>query len=144
MAPRGTFRLIADALRRSIVEGERRPGEVLPPELTLAAQHHVARGTIRAALAVLVDEGLVEVVPGQGRRVRGDAVPTVAWQRIAASLRARLVAGQFAAEHRLPSETALVAEFAVSRNTVRRAYRQLVEEGAVVVRHGAGAFPAPR
>jgi DNA-binding GntR family transcriptional regulator len=37
-----------------------------------------------------------------------------------------------------------MTEYQVSRNTVRRAYRQLVESGAVVVRHGAGAFPAPR
>ena len=63
---------------------------------------------------------------------------------MAAALRERLEAGEFAADAPMPSEAALVAEFGVSRNTVRRAYKHLVEEGAVVVRHGAGAFPAPR
>ena len=63
---------------------------------------------------------------------------------MASALRERLEAGEFAADAPMPSEAALVAEFGVSRNTVRRAYKHLVEEGAVVVRHGAGAFPAPR
>jgi DNA-binding GntR family transcriptional regulator len=96
---------------------------------------------------MLVDEGLVEVVPGQGRRVVGDAsgrLPATEWGRVAAALRERLEAGEFAADAPMPSEAALVAEFGVSRNTVRRAYKHLVDEGVVVVRHGAGAFPAPR
>ena len=66
------------------------------------------------------------------------------WGRVAAALRERLEAGEFAADTPMPSEAALVAEFGVSRNTVRRAYKHLVDSGAVVVRHGAGAFPAPR
>jgi DNA-binding GntR family transcriptional regulator len=70
--------------------------------------------------------------------------PATAYERIAEALRQRLDAGEFAAGTPLPSEADLVAEYGVSRNTARRAYQHLAEAGAVVVRHGAGAFPAPR
>ena len=147
MAPRGTFRQVADQLRQLIACGDLRPGDMVPAELSLAEQHSISRGTARAALGVLVEEGLIEVVPGQGRRVAGGAagkLPGTEWGRVAAALRERLEAGEFAAGAPMPSEAALVAEFGVSRNTVRRAYKHLVGVGAVVVRHGAGAFPAPR
>ncbi len=146
MAPRGTYRQIADELRQLIQRDELPPGAMVPSELSLVEQHGVSRGTVRSALALLVDEGLIEVVPGQGRRVVGDragTAPTTAYERIAAELRRRLDAGEFTSSSPLPSEAALVAEYGVSRNTVRRAYQHLVETGAVVIRHGAGAFPAP-
>jgi DNA-binding GntR family transcriptional regulator len=117
---------------------------MLPSEHALAQTYSVSRGTARAALAVIVDEGLAKVVPGQGRRVVGVAdsqSPVMAWERVAADIRGRL-RSRAAATTPLPSEAELSAEHGVSRNTVRRAYRQLVEEGVVVVRHGAGAFPA--
>jgi DNA-binding GntR family transcriptional regulator len=147
VAPRGTYREIADDVRRLIVGGQLPAGTLVPSELALAQQHSVSRGTVRSALAVLVDEGLIEVVPGQGRRVVGRSdgrTPVTAWERIAEALRQRLAAGEFAAGTPMPSEAVLVAEYGVSRNTVRRAYRDLVEAGLVVIQHGAGAFPAPR
>jgi DNA-binding GntR family transcriptional regulator len=147
VAPRGTYRQIADDLRRRVGSGDLAPGDMVPSELTLVEQHGVSRGTVRSALALLVDEGLIEVVPGQGRRVVGTSMspePTTAYERIATELRGRLDAGEFRQDAPLPSEAELMTEYQVSRNTVRRAYRQLVESGAVVVRHGAGAFPAPR
>jgi DNA-binding GntR family transcriptional regulator len=120
---------------------------MVPSELALGEQYDVARGTVRSALAVLLNEGLIEVVPGQGRRVTGGPAsagePATAYGQIARELQARLDAGEFSPAEPLPSEAALVAEYGVSRNTVRRAYRYLVEIGAVVVRQGAGAFHAP-
>ena len=90
MAPRGTYRRIADSLRRRVGSGELAPGAMVPSELALVEQHGVSRGTVRSALALLVDEGLIEVVPGQGRRVVGNPTsiePTTAYERIAAVLR---------------------------------------------------------
>lgn len=145
MAARGTSRQIAEQLRRRVAAGEVAPGSMLPSEQALAREFAVSRGTARAALAVLADAGLVEVVPGQGRRVVGPAAESVmatAWEKVAADLRRRLRAGLPPAAS-LPSEAELSLEHGVSRNTVRRAYRQLVGEGLVIVRHGAGAFPAP-
>jgi DNA-binding GntR family transcriptional regulator len=147
MAPRGTYREIADDLRARIRSGDLAGGAMVPSELALAEERSISRGTVRSALALLVEEGLIEVVPGQGRRVVGETAPgapTTAWERVADSLRRQLASGDLSPSTPLPSEADLVAEFAVSRNTVRRAYRQLVDEGLVVIRHGAGAFPAPR
>lgn len=144
MAARGTSRRIADDLRRRVAAGELGPGTMLPSEQALAHEFEVSRGTARAALAVLAEAGLIEVVPGQGRRVVGVAASSAeatAWERVAADLRRRLRTWQSTATP-LPSEAELSAAHGVSRNTVRRAYRQLVDEGLVIVRHGAGAFPA--
>jgi DNA-binding GntR family transcriptional regulator len=147
LVERGTYRRIAGELRQRIESGELPPGSMMPSELTLTKQYSVARGTVRSALALLADAGLIEVVPGQGRRVVGDAVkrvPATAYERIVADLQRRLDAGEFGSADPLPSEAMLMAKYRVSRNTVRRAYRQLAEDGAVVIRHGAGAFPAAR
>jgi DNA-binding GntR family transcriptional regulator len=145
---RATHRRIADELRQQIEAGELSAGAMVPSEAVLTTQHDVARGTVRSALSLLAAEGLIEVVPGQGRRVTGASPaqrpPSTEYERIAAALRERLEAGEFRPDERLPSESVLMAEYEVSRNTVRRAYRHLVEAGAVVIRHGAGAFPAPR
>lgn len=146
MAPRGTYRTIADELRRLIERGELPPGEMLPSEVALAEEHQVARGTVRSALTLLADEGLIEVVAGQGRRVAGavSPPPATAYERVAAGLLRRIEAGEFGPNDVLPSESNLMAEHGVSRNTVRRAYQRLVDVGAVVVRQGTGAFAAPR
>ncbi|MDN5757170.1 MAG: GntR family transcriptional regulator [Tomitella sp.] len=147
MAPRGTYRQIAAELRRRIGSGELLPGVLMASEMVLVQEYGVSRGTVRSALALLVDEGLVEVIPGQGRRVVGQAIsaePLTAYERIARELQRRLDAGEFGPHAPLPSEAELVAQYGVSRNTARRAYQHLAESGAVVIRHGAGAFPAPR
>lgn len=148
MAERGTYRRIADELRRLIKSAELPAGAMVPSESQLAEQYEVARGTVRSALAVLSNEGLIEVVPGQGRRVVGGLPearsPGTAWERIADDLRQRIDGGEFGPSDPLPSEATLVADYGVSRNTVRRAYRHLVGVGAVVIRHGAGAFAVLR
>ncbi|WP_363320395.1 GntR family transcriptional regulator [Pseudonocardia sp.] len=148
VTPRGSYLQIADELRRRLAGGELQPGSMLPSEQALAHEFSVSRGTARSAFAVLAEEGLIEVVPGQGRRIAGPVdsasqTPMTAWEKVAADLRERLNADPGGRTF-LPSEAELAAEHGVSRNTVRRAYRQLVEEGSVVVRHGLGAFPAQR
>jgi DNA-binding GntR family transcriptional regulator len=147
VAPRGTYVQIANRVRQLIQRGELPPGAMVPSELSLAELHGVSRGTVRSALALLSDEGLIEVVPGQGRRVVGSSdvhQPSTAWERIARSLQRQLEAGEFSSGSPMPSEAELMDAYGCSRNTVRRAYQHLVEEGLVVVRHGAGAFPAQR
>lgn len=147
MVPRGTSRRIADELREAILSNDFAPGSVLPSESQLAARYGASRGTIRAALMLLSGHGLVEVVPGRGRRVVGGLLNESSgtkWAHLATVLRERLNADKFALDAPMPSEAALIEEFQVSRNTVRRAYRHLVEAGLVVIRQGVGAFPAPR
>ena len=61
---------LAHALRARILEGEWAPGDGLPAEAALARAYGVALGTLRQALAVLVDEGLLVREQGRGTFVR--------------------------------------------------------------------------
>jgi DNA-binding GntR family transcriptional regulator len=67
----------------------------------------------------------------------------IAYQTLAADLRAALAAGHFANGHRLPTEAELSAEYGVSRQTVRRALQDLVAEGLVFRVRGKGTFATP-
>ncbi|NUL46890.1 FadR family transcriptional regulator [Cellulosimicrobium funkei] len=55
-------------------------------------------------------------------------------------LRRRIVGGELAPGHRLPSENRLVAEHGVSRTVVREAILRLQAEGLVHTRRGSGSF----
>jgi GntR family transcriptional regulator len=57
---------LAAILREGIERGEYQPGRKLPSENRLLQEYGLARGTIRKAMRVLADEGLVEVVGGRG------------------------------------------------------------------------------
>ncbi len=60
------YQQIADELRRGIAAGRYLPGRALPSESEIAATLGVARLTVRKAVRVLADEGLVEVSRGRG------------------------------------------------------------------------------
>lgn len=64
------YERIADQLRQSIRAGELGPGDRLPPETTLARDHGRSVPTIRDALRLLQEEGLIEKQHGRGNFVR--------------------------------------------------------------------------
>ena len=57
---------IASQLRREINSGALQRFERFPPERSLALNYNVSRGTIRAAINRLENEGLVETRAGSG------------------------------------------------------------------------------
>lgn len=57
---------IADELRTNIEEAVYQPGDKLPTEKNLSARFNVNRHTIRNAIAVLKEEGLIRVDRGRG------------------------------------------------------------------------------
>ncbi|MGW7672768.1 GntR family transcriptional regulator [Streptomyces sp. 3212.3] len=67
---RPKYQRIADSLREAIQSGEYGPGDRLPGENDLMAEHGVARMTARQALGVLKDEGVAEARKGAGVFVR--------------------------------------------------------------------------
>ncbi|MFE0421994.1 GntR family transcriptional regulator [Streptomyces sp. NPDC058953] len=67
---RPKYQLIADVLREAIRAGVYGPGDRLPGENDLMAEHGVARMTARQALGVLQAEGLTETRKGAGVFVR--------------------------------------------------------------------------
>lgn len=64
------------------------------------------------------------------------------YQVLARTLRTRVRDGEFADGRQLPTEAQLAAEHALSRQTVRRAYQDLVAEGTVYRVRGRGTFAA--
>jgi len=67
-----------------------------------------------------------------------------AYQRLASMLRDAILRGRYPDGVRLPTEAELAAEHAVSRQTVRRAFHDLVADGMVHRVPGRGTFAAPR
>ena len=65
-------------------------------------------------------------------------------QQLADALRARIRASEWAAGERLPTEAELVAQYGVSRATVRQAIKDIEGQGLVVVQRGRGTFMADR
>lgn len=60
---------ITDELRRDLVAGAFAPGSFLPSGRALASQFGVARNTVLAGLAPLVEEGLIQSLPKRGYQV---------------------------------------------------------------------------
>jgi GntR family transcriptional regulator len=63
-------RQVAAYLRAQIQAGVLPPGAPLPSILRLSQEHEVATNTIRKALRILKDEGLIETVIGYGTFVK--------------------------------------------------------------------------
>ncbi|WP_329456773.1 GntR family transcriptional regulator [Streptomyces sp. NBC_01497] len=64
------YERIADEIRRAIRAGELKPGDKLPPETQLVEDHRRSLPTIRDALRLLQEEGLIEKQHGRGNFVR--------------------------------------------------------------------------
>jgi DNA-binding GntR family transcriptional regulator len=67
-------RQLADVLRTRIDTGWYRPGDQIPAETQLAEEAGVHRVTVRAALAILRGEGLVETRRSPGSTCQGTYV----------------------------------------------------------------------
>jgi GntR family transcriptional regulator len=64
---------LADTLGATITEGAYPPGMWLPSERELAEEHQVDRSTVRRALRILAERGLVILAPGTGAQVRASS-----------------------------------------------------------------------
>jgi DNA-binding GntR family transcriptional regulator len=65
-APEPSYLQLAAQLRARIESGEIGPREPLPSITYLTGETGLAVGTVRKAIAVLVEEGLAYTVPGRG------------------------------------------------------------------------------
>lgn len=85
-ADRALYLQLADVLRHDITEARLKPGERLPSEAELIQRHNVSRGTVREAVGVLRNEGIVVVEHGRGAYVRSaEQEPLVQRARCGAS-----------------------------------------------------------
>lgn len=63
------YEKVAGAIRKDISMGIYPIGAFLPPEPQLQAKYNVSRATVRTAIQLLVQEGLLRVRQGQGTKV---------------------------------------------------------------------------
>ncbi len=112
---RRTFEEAADQIAEKVRTGDLRTGDRLPGERSLAAQMEISRPTLREAVKVLVDAGVLEVRrgPGGGMYVATDVVPTDL-VRHSASLRLAEIAAVLEARRLLEPR---VAQLAAERAT---------------------------
>jgi GntR family transcriptional repressor for pyruvate dehydrogenase complex len=133
---RRTFEEAADQIAEKVRAGELRTGDRLPGERSLAAQMEISRPTLREAVKVLVDAGVLEVRrgPGGGMYVATDVVPTDL-VRHSASLRLAEIAAVLEARRLLEPQVALLAaerageeDFAAMERSIE-AMRRIVDGG---------------
>jgi GntR family transcriptional regulator, transcriptional repressor for pyruvate dehydrogenase complex len=133
---RRTFEEAADQIAEKVRTGELRAGDRLPGERALALQMQISRPTLREAVKVLVDAGVLEVRrgPGGGMYVATDVVPTEL-VRHSASLRLAEIAAVLEARRmlepqvaQLAAERATEADFEAMERSIE-AMRRLVAGG---------------
>jgi GntR family transcriptional regulator len=70
--------------------------------------------------------------------------PEPVYLQVAAILRARIERGEIPPGRALPSESTLMGEYGIARETARKAVRVLRDEGLVQIVQGRGAYVLPR
>ncbi|MCS0493875.1 phosphonate metabolism transcriptional regulator PhnF [Ancylobacter sp. MQZ15Z-1] len=64
------WKQIVERIEADIADGRLAPGVRLPPEVELAERFGVNRHTLRRALAMLTEQGLIEATPGRGTFIK--------------------------------------------------------------------------
>lgn len=138
---------IAEIVRRRVEDLE--PGHPVPSEADLQREFGVARTTARRAIHVLREEGLIYTVQGEGTFVgTPDQAPREQrkiplYRQIAADLEKRITNGELRPRRPIPGETALVQQYDVARETVRRAMALLREQGWIYTVPQRGSYVSP-
>jgi DNA-binding FadR family transcriptional regulator len=111
------FQDVVEQIQSAIIDGKLAPGSKLPPERELKDMFNTSRGTLREALRVLEQKGLIEIklgVSGGAIVKRIDAEPIV--ESLALLIRSGGVSLEHLAEFRIKTEGSLV-ELAALRAT---------------------------
>jgi DNA-binding GntR family transcriptional regulator len=137
---RTRYERIAEQIRADVRSGRLLPGSQLPSELALMEASGVSRATVREALRMLEATG--EITKHAGRRyIAGSHLRSeLASDRLADTVRRRIVSGRYPLESRLPGENALAVEFNLSRPTIRAGLTLLETEGLIRAEPRRGWF----
>jgi GntR family transcriptional regulator, arabinose operon transcriptional repressor len=74
-SPRPLYQQLADLLKQQIQDGTYPTGSRLESEPEIATRYDVARGTVRQALDLLVEEGLLDRIQGKGTFIAAVETP---------------------------------------------------------------------
>jgi GntR family transcriptional regulator len=106
------YRDIADSLRERVAGGEFAAGRLLPSEAELSARYGASRVTVRRALDLLRDDGLIDARQGLGWFVAADPLRQTLG-------RLATIEAQLAESGRRPERRILEFEFTRARGDVR-------------------------
>lgn len=135
MSERG-YRQVATELRQRILSQRYPAGSQLPTEALLVKEFEVARDTVRRAVALLAEEGLVTTSHGRGTFVRDDSRGGIGLPKhaqVAAELRLLVESGEAQAGSAFLTEAEVQGRFSVSRRTARAALKALEDDGLLYV-----------
>ncbi|WP_204078269.1 GntR family transcriptional regulator [Planotetraspora phitsanulokensis] len=145
--PRGPvplYKKISGDLRESIEKGELKPGQALPKELEICEQYDASRLTVRNALKILREEGLIYTVAAVGSFVGPEDAPQIRepypFESMAAKIRADIIGGKYRPDEPLPAESEMHDLFGVAKKTGRAAYSLLRNEGWAYTVPAMGTF----
>ena len=131
-----TVDTLVESLRRRILAGELKPGTPLREE-ALSSEYDVARHSLRSALRTLQGEGIVQIEPNRGARVKSlspDDVRGLSELRIALEVEAARLALE-RGEGRLPRSVHAALERLVSACRRRRGSWGSVAEAHEALHH---------
>ncbi|MFI6498564.1 GntR family transcriptional regulator [Nonomuraea typhae] len=138
---------LSDILRDRIAGSP--PGVPVASEAALQREFGVSRSTARRAIQRLREEGVVHTVAGEGTFAGppGQARPVEyqpMYQRIAAGIIERILAGSLRPNRRIPSEQTLRQQYGVATATVRHAVAYLRDQGWVFTVPYRGTYVSPQ
>lgn len=128
------FQKVAEEIQKNVINGNLKPGDFLPPENNLAKLFSTSRPTIREALRLLEQRGLILIKQGAG----GGAIVKVDFNQFSESLdlliKLKKITLQHLIEYRVNVE-GIVAGIAAERSTsddVKRLKNILLEAKDIV------------
>ncbi|WP_433355497.1 GntR family transcriptional regulator [Microtetraspora malaysiensis] len=149
--PRGPvpiYQMIVNAIKADINNGTLKAGQALPTEAEIGETHGASRLTVRKALAILREDGVIYTIRAEGSYVGPPDAPKIRepwpFEKVAAALREGIVKGGYEPDEVLPSETEMIEEYGMAKKTVRAAVALLREEGWVYTVPAIGTFVSAR
>ncbi len=133
------FQDVVEQIQEAIFEGRLKPGQTLPAERELKAMFNVSRGTLREALRVLEQKGLIEIRLGVGG---GSMVKSIDSTQVSESIglliRSQNISLLHLSEFREDVE-GIVAAHAAERHTYQdiELLRELLDRARECVRQGS-------
>lgn len=129
-------------LKTQVESGSWNPGDLLPSISSLAKTANVSPVSMWKAVHRLTESGLLEVMHGQGTRIKGNQDNNIVidntqkgWQGLRDRIHKDILRGKFTEGMMLPSLKELQNEYGVSYQTVKKALDCLTNEGILELRY---------
>ena len=132
------YRGIADDLRTAITLGKYSPDEMIPSENSLAAQYGTSRVTVRKALDLLENEGLIRPQHGKGYFVMS---PEYSRFQLDFVDKPEKGGTRYLEINVIPADTALSERFRVREDTMFIMIRRLLLENGAPCAYDEKYFP---